>query len=645
MSFGKSWRKSWRAGLALLVIVLLAFSGAMIGLADDAPERPTDCESVERYVALAADHPEYFPGGNTQRDALASELPAPEDCTLKEFKINQDQDGLETGLYTDPETSFMVYVWNDGDTFTWKSMNYRVMTVFAKGGPNGGNLYMYYEDPFGNDLNKNPDGVMFDCGLKQPGGGWSHITFYFCEIEIEPELTLTKTGDDVSKEGDTVTYDFVIKNTGNVTLEKVSVIDDVIGDLTDDFPDILAPEEEVDVSGIEYEVQEGDPNPLVNIATAVYHVEGIVDWTVSASDSHSVELVYPGLAITKEADTDVSKEGDPINYTVVVSNTGDVDLEVVVDDSLEGILWDDILPAGASGTFEYEYIVPEGASNPLVNTVTAVGTLGYLGLDNVIVAEVTHEMDLVTPEIQITKTVNPTYGMIGDVVTYTITVTNTGDWGLENIMVNDTMFGDITALFGFDESLMPNESETAEILYTIDAADVIELDGVEKIVNTADVYANPVGLPNDITDEDSAELTIMEPESDSAWARMNDEPTDFTYKFDRHPWFSYLITRPSDDIQTFYFYSDEFRVGEVDIWKDADANQLRIEIRMDDGFTLIDSKVHVMHNFNHFPRPVPFAPGQYDHSGGHSFSIDWEESWNDKDLYIAVHGNVSGFFD
>ena len=51
--------------------------------------------------------------------------------------------------------------------------------------------------------------------------------FKLCGLEV------TKDGDELSKVGDGADYPFTIENTGSVTLFKDSIIDDVIGDITD----------------------------------------------------------------------------------------------------------------------------------------------------------------------------------------------------------------------------------------------------------------------------------------------------------------------------------------------------------------------------------------------------------------------------
>jgi len=271
---------------------------------------------------------------------------------------------------------------------------------------------------------------------------------------VEPDISVTKdVSHDTSKEGDEVVYTICIENTGDWPLEGITVIDSLLGDISASFPDYLDVGES-HCEDFDYEIPEGAPNPLINEVVVTGFAEdfdpAIAGATVTAEDSALVDLVSPGLEITKEADTDVSKEGDPINYTVVVTNTGDVALEVVVTDSLVGELFDDDLAAGASETFEYEYIVPEGAPDPLVNTATAVGTLEYLGLDNVYTVDAEVSIGLVYPGLEITKTADTDVSKEGDPINYTVVVTNTGDVALE-VVVTDSLVGEL-----FDDDRIGN---------------------------------------------------------------------------------------------------------------------------------------------------------------------------------------------
>jgi len=79
------------------------------------------------------------------------------------------------------------------------------------------------------------------------------------------------------------------------------------------------------------------------------------------------------------------------------------------------------LGAGATQSYSYDYVVPPGAPDPLVNTATA--HYGITGLPNDITDTSTVTVDLVHPAIRITKSADTAYSKAGDVVHYTITVT------------------------------------------------------------------------------------------------------------------------------------------------------------------------------------------------------------------------------
>ena len=187
-----SYKKYWRIGLIVLIIGLLAFGGAIVGLAG----YPEECEGPKVQPVLGADVPQYFTGpSGTAGDPDPGTLPSPEDCDLESFKINLDQNQIVDGKTykindgdvssSDPDSEFEVTIYkSDGNVYFAFSVesNHSVMHVYAKGGSvnERGNFYRYYfpeEDPL------YPNGVTEDCGLSQPGGGWSHITFFYCELE------------------------------------------------------------------------------------------------------------------------------------------------------------------------------------------------------------------------------------------------------------------------------------------------------------------------------------------------------------------------------------------------------------------------------------------------------------------------------
>lgn len=253
-------------------------------------------------------------------------------------------------------------------------------------------------------------------------------------VQPKPELTITKTADStISKVGDTLKYTFVITNTGNVTLNRKSVIDDVIGDITGDFPASLTAGQTATVYE-DYTVKGSDPDPLVNTVTAIYT---FIASDVTATDNYSVDLYHPGLNVTKEADNKITKVGDTVHFTITVENTGDVDLVLdTFTDTLKGDIkanFSGTLAVGAKESWGYDYTTLATDDDPLANT--AVAHYHIAGLPNDITDNSKVEVDIVHPNTEVTITPDVFETLPGGNVILTITEKNTGDVALENVYV------------------------------------------------------------------------------------------------------------------------------------------------------------------------------------------------------------------
>lgn len=192
---------------------------------------------------------DYFDGVNPP-DPNPANLPSPSGCTFNVFKINKDQGNIADGqVFT--HNGFIVTIYKKliGDKYYFAfESNWPAYHVYAKGGSQGGYLYRYY---FPEDEPAYPGGVYSDCGLSQPGGDWSHITFYYFEVPDDPSINIKKQ---VSVDGGSSWEDadqspgpelqsphspmfrFIVENTGNVTLTGIVVEDDKI-DLAPGDPD------------------------------------------------------------------------------------------------------------------------------------------------------------------------------------------------------------------------------------------------------------------------------------------------------------------------------------------------------------------------------------------------------------------------
>jgi uncharacterized repeat protein (TIGR01451 family) len=223
----------------------------------------------------------------------------------------------------------------------------------------------------------------------------------------------------------------------------------------------------------------------------------------------------PGLAVSKGGSA-VSKVGDNITYWVNISNTGDVPLQKVsVSDNRSGTVTDisgwfsDTLSVGASESRTYTYTVKaEDEPGPIVNNVTAVYGDAYGGtcFSNLSVSD-NHSVALVHPSIEVTKTpVNP-ISKVGDNVTFTITINNTGDCPLIRDSVSDNLsvwpdpdtYGD----FAYIPAL---SSISGNFTYTVQDTDP------DPLGNMVIVHYHPEGLLNDITDNATCYVDLRHPD-------------------------------------------------------------------------------------------------------------------------------------
>ena len=95
--------------------------------------------------------------------------------------------------------------------------------------------------------------------------------------------------------------------------------------------------------------------------------------TATGTDAVAVNVIHPGISLTKSASPTTVNSGDTVTYTYVVTNTGDVALTnvSVTDDVLGTIGTVASLAPGASTTLTKAVVVT--ASTPATNTGTASG--------------------------------------------------------------------------------------------------------------------------------------------------------------------------------------------------------------------------------------------------------------------------------
>lgn len=228
-----------------------------------------------------------------------------------------------------------------------------------------------------------------------------------------------------------------------------------------------------------------------------YTFEVVLGQTYSGKDFGNVEL-KADLSITKSGPK-YAHVGDEITYTFKVTNHGpDAAKNVIVTDLLLGgvIYGPKDLASGASETFTVKYTVLDDDPDPLNNTATVIsGTPDPDETNN----EASWSVDILHPEIDVTKTADKTKAYAGETITYTIIVTNTGDCTLYCVNVTDTLLGSIwSGTLGVSE----NKTFTYTYTYTVKVGDP------DPLVNTVTASGKDI-LGLIVTDKDTAEVDLI----------------------------------------------------------------------------------------------------------------------------------------
>jgi uncharacterized repeat protein (TIGR01451 family) len=204
-----------------------------------------------------------------------------------------------------------------------------------------------------------------------------------------------------------------------------------------------------------------------------------------------------GLNVIKQVDPIVVQPGAPLTYTIRITNTGLVTLTTTITDALPdhvsptGIrTWTATLTPTAVWMETVVVTVESGYVGPLTNVVRATTDEGAAGV-------YTHTL---APDLTVTKRADPDMVQAGERLTYTIYVTNTGNYHL-NATITDTLPVSITsAQIPGGTTLLPGE----QVVWTalIPAPDGVWTGTV--VVTVAEDYAGPLVNRVQVTTDEGA---------------------------------------------------------------------------------------------------------------------------------------------
>lgn len=309
--------------------------------------------------------------------------------------------------------------------------------------------------------------------------------------QLQPSISVSKTpgASSFSAAGTVLTYTYRVTNTGNETLDDISLTDTPLGPVTCPS-DSLDPGENMTCTATYTTTQADlDHGSVDDMATVSGTGEG--DGMVVTDDASATVPAdqLPGIAITKSASpASFDTPGQVLDFTYRVTNTGNVTLtHVDVSDAQPGlspVTCDaSSLAVGASTTCHADYTVtqPDLDAFQTSNTGIAIGTpptgpAVQAAATAIVPADVNRSIEVIKDAAPATFTNADT------TITYTYTVTNNGNVTLHLILLTD----DDEPVVGCPTSVLaPGQSMTCRSTHDTTQADV----DAGGITNTAQVTA------------------------------------------------------------------------------------------------------------------------------------------------------------
>ena len=302
-----------------------------------------------------------------------------------------------------------------------------------------------------------------------------------------PAITIAKTTTTptYSAVGNVLSYSLLITNTGNVALTNLAVADPnaVLGACAAvAIGGTLNPGQSTTCPATHAVVQADiDAGSYINTATATGTFNN-TPITSAPSSVTSTATQSPAITIAKTTTTPTySAVGNVLSYSLLITNTGNVPLtNLAVADpnavlgACAAVAIGGTLNPGQSTTCPATHAVVQADINAgsYTNTATATGTFNNTPITSA-PSSVTSTATQ-SPAITIAKTTTtPTYSAVGNVLSYSLLITNTGNVPLTNLAVADpnAVLGACAAV-AIGGTLNPGQSTTCPATHAVVQADI-----------------------------------------------------------------------------------------------------------------------------------------------------------------------------
>ncbi|MFF2628589.1 LPXTG cell wall anchor domain-containing protein [Kitasatospora griseola] len=303
----------------------------------------------------------------------------------------------------------------------------------------------------------------------------------------EAELAVEKTADSAGPfhAGGTVHYTYTVTNTGTVAVHDVAVVDDHVTSVTCDATTLNPGASTLCHGSYTITAVDAAAGHVTNTARA-----NGTDPSGGAVQSPPAEATVTvvgeaQLSIVKKADSaGPFRVGDTVDYTYTVTNTGTAAVHslAVTDDHVASVTCDaTTLNPGRSTVCHGSYTITEEdvEAGHVTNTARASGVDPEGRPVESGPGEVTVETASGASSLSITKQADVSgSAQVGDTVTYTYTVTNTGTTVLTDVMVRDDRVASVSC-----EATMlePGASTTCHGVYVVMEEDA----KAGHVINTA----------------------------------------------------------------------------------------------------------------------------------------------------------------
>ena len=374
--------------------------------------------------------------------------------------------------------------------------------------------------------------------------------------------------------GETIGYSYLVTNTGNDNLSTVSVSDPTLGAVTcptPPAPGLVPGASETCTADQTYTVTQADVDAgqVTDTATATgTDTAGRTSPASAPSTATPTTPAAPTVTMTKigdasTGDTNSLRVGETIAYSYLVTNTGNVDLtSVAVDDPSLGSVTcptpvNPGLPPGGSETCTADETHTVTQADVDAGQVTDTATAS--GIDTAGAASPTSapSTDLIPqpaqPVVAIDKTAtvapsaDQAAAKVGDSISYTYLVTNTGNVDLTSLAVDDPSLGAVTCPSPASPGLAPGASETctADETHTVTQADV----DADHITDTATATGiDTAGATSPASAPATASVQTAAPHPAVSMVKMADASTADTTSLTEGETiaYSYLVTNTGD---------------------------------------------------------------------------------------------------